>query len=256
MNKIKSHIMREVKRNSSTILSVVAGVGVISTAVLSAKATPKALDLIDQAEYEKGEKLTILEKINVTGLCYTPAILSGLATITCIFGANYLNKKQQATLLSAYALLDRKFKYYRHGVQMEFGSHYDDNGKDFDAEVYKYTMNTDDIQKPNDDEILVYDMFSRRYFNTTKDKLKEVEYNINKKLHTEDYVCLNDVYKLLGEEPLDIGDAFGWSTQANFEISWETWIEFMLQFVELDDGLEVHMMTYSTEPYIEYDIWK
>lgn len=255
MNKIKSHIMRETKRNASSILSVVAGVGVISTAVLAAKATPKALDLIDQAEYEKGSKLTTLEKINVTGLCYVPAILSGIATISCIFGANYLNKKQQASLVSAYMFLDRKFKDYRHGVQMEYGS-YVDYGKDVDVKAYKYTMDTDDIPKPNDDEILVYDMFSRRYFNTTKEKLKEVEYTINKKLHTEDYVCLNDIYKLLGEKPLDIGNAFGWSTQANFEISWETWIEFELELVELDDGLEVHMMSYSTEPYIEYDLWK
>lgn len=255
MNKIKSHIIREVKRNSSTILSVVAGIGVISTAVLAAKATPKALDIIDQAEYEKGSKLTTLEKINVTGLCYTPAILSGLATISCIFGANYLDRKQQATLLSAYALLDRKFKDYRHGVQMEFGSYYDDNGKDINAEVYKHTMNKDDIQKPNDDEILVYDIFNRRYFNTTLQKLRDTELAINKQLHTEDYVCVNDIYKMLGEEALDTGTAFGWSTQANFEINWETWVTFELEKTVLDDGLEVYMLTYSAEPYLEYDLW-
>lgn len=253
MNKIKSHIIRETKRNSSTILSAVASIGVISTAILAAKATPKALDLIDQAEYEKGDKLTTLEKINVTGLCFTPAILSGIATISCIFGANYLNKKQQASLVSAYMLLDRKFKDYRHGVQMEFGE-YDD--KDVDIKVYRHSMDTEDIIKPNDDEILVYDIFNRRYFNTTKEKLKEVNHKINKKLHTEDYVCVNDIYKMLGEELLETGTAFGWSTQANFEISWETWIDFDLEFVELDDGLEVYMMSYSTEPYIEYDLWK
>lgn len=254
MNKIKSHIIRETKRNSSTILSAVASIGVISTAILAAKATPKALDLIDQAEYEKGDKLTTLEKINVTGLCFTPAILSGIATISCIFGANYLNKKQQASLVSAYILLDRKFKDYRHGVQMEFGEYDDD--KDVDIKVYRHSMNPEDIIKPNDDEILVYDIFNRRYFNTTKEKLKEINHKINKKLHTEDYVCVNDIYKMLGEELLETGTAFGWSTQANFEISWETWIDFDLEFVELDDGLEVYMMSYSTEPYIEYDLWK
>ena len=254
MNKIKAHLGREIKRNGSTILSCIAGVGVISTAVLAAKATPKALDLIDQAEYDKGEKLTKLEKINVAGLCFTPAILSGLATITCVFGANYLNKKQQATLLSAYALLDRKFKDYRHGVQMEFGS-YDDNGKDIDTKVYKHTMDTDDIPKPNDDEILVYDIFNRRYFNTTLHKLKDIELAINKQLHTEDYVCVNDIYKMLGEATLDTGTAFGWSTQANFEINWETWITFELDKTVLDDGLEVYVLSYSAEPYLEYDLW-
>lgn len=254
MNKIKAHLGREIKRNSSTILSCIAGFGVISTAVLAAKATPKALDLIDQAEYEKGEKLTKLEKVNVAGLCFTPAVLSGLATITCIFGANYLNKKQQAALISAYTLLDRKFKDFRHGVQMEYGS-YDDNCRDVDIKAYRHSMNTSDVVKPKDDEILVYDIFNRRYFNTTIQKLRDVELEINKQLHTEDYVCVNDIYKLLGEEMLDTGVAFGWSTQANFEINWETWITFELEKTVLDDGLEVYMMTYSTEPYLEYDLW-
>lgn len=255
MNKIKAHLYRELKRNGSTILSCIAGIGVISTAVLAAKATPKALELIDQAEYEKGEKLTKLETINVAGLCFVPSVLSGLATITCIFGANYVNKKHQAALISAYTLLDRKFKDFRHGVQMEYGT-CDDNGKDIEAKVYRHTMDAKDVRKPIEDEILVYDIFNRRYFNTTLQKLKDVELAINKQLHTEDYVCVNDIYKMLGEELIDTGIAFGWSTQANFEISWETWITFELEKTVLDDGLEVYMMTYSTEPYLEYDLWR
>ena len=36
--------------------------------------------------------------------------------MTCIFGSNVLNKRQQASLASAYALLDTSFKEYKKKV--------------------------------------------------------------------------------------------------------------------------------------------
>lgn len=42
------------KRNSSTILTVLGCAGVVATAVLSAKAAPKAKRLLANAELEKG----------------------------------------------------------------------------------------------------------------------------------------------------------------------------------------------------------
>ena len=53
------------KRNASTILTVIGGAGVVSTTVLAIKATPKAITLLDNAEREKGEELTVLEKTKV-----------------------------------------------------------------------------------------------------------------------------------------------------------------------------------------------
>ena len=51
-----------VKRNASTILTVVGGAGVVTTTVLAIKATPKALLLLDDAEKEKGAELTMKTK--------------------------------------------------------------------------------------------------------------------------------------------------------------------------------------------------
>ena len=42
------------RRNSSTILTCAGGVGVVATAVLTAKATPKAMRLLEEARNEKG----------------------------------------------------------------------------------------------------------------------------------------------------------------------------------------------------------
>ena len=44
---------------------------------------------------------------------YFSAIILGTSTVACIFGAKILNQKQQDSLVSAYALLDKAYKDYR-----------------------------------------------------------------------------------------------------------------------------------------------
>ena len=46
------------RRSSPTILCCVAAVGVVGTAIASAKAVPKAMKLLENATEEKGEKLS------------------------------------------------------------------------------------------------------------------------------------------------------------------------------------------------------
>lgn len=46
-----------IKNQMPTILTCLGGVGVVFTSVLTAKATPKALRLIDKTEREKGVEL-------------------------------------------------------------------------------------------------------------------------------------------------------------------------------------------------------
>lgn len=117
------------KRNGSTILTCTGAVGVVATTITAVKATPKALTLLEKAEEEKGKKLTKLEKVKVAGPGYIPAILIGTGTLACIFGADILNKKQQASLMSAYALLDSSYKEYKKKVKELYGDVVDEKIK-------------------------------------------------------------------------------------------------------------------------------
>lgn len=51
------------KKNSATILTIIGTVGVVATSILTAKAAVKASKIIEEAEQEKGEKLTVRESI-------------------------------------------------------------------------------------------------------------------------------------------------------------------------------------------------
>lgn len=45
-------------RNASTVLTCLGGAGVVLTSVMSVKATPKVMELLDEAKEEKGLIMT------------------------------------------------------------------------------------------------------------------------------------------------------------------------------------------------------
>ena len=116
------------KQNGSTILTCIGGIGVITTAVTAVKVTPKVVKLLEEERKLKDEELTKLEVAKIAGPYYIPSILIGVGTLACIFGANTFSKHQQASLASAYALLDSSFKEYKKNfwyfqLHSKIGSH-------------------------------------------------------------------------------------------------------------------------------------
>lgn len=232
------------KRNGSTILTCIGGVGVVATAVLSAKATPKALKAIEYAENEKGENLTTAEVVQVAGPAYIPAVITGAATIACIFGANVLSKHQQAALMSAYALLDSSYKEYKEKVNELYGE--DADGK-VREEIAKdnYESNPYPLE---DNTLLFYDEYSKEYFESTMEDVLRAEYLLNRNLSYDSYALLNEFYDLLGLPQTRFGDILGWSACAIQEYQWYAWVEFNHRKVELEDGLECYILEIVTEP--------
>ena len=114
------------KKATPTILTCISAAGVVVTVALAVKATPKALKCIEKEKEvknaENGENLTRMETIAACWRCYIPAAATGIATIGCIFGANALNRRQQASLVSAYALASRSFNSYKQKVRSNFAN--------------------------------------------------------------------------------------------------------------------------------------
>ena len=252
MNNLLLKSQKFFKRNSATLLTVTGAAGVIATTVTAVKATPKAMLLLEQAEEIKGEELTKIEKVKIAGPVYVPSILVGSATIACIFGANVLNKRTQASLMSAYALIDSSYKDYRKKVGELYGEEANDNVK---AEIAKDKYKEEPVQLVEDDTRLFYDDYSSRYFEAKPVTVQRAEYELNRALMTDDCVRLNDWYELIDLEPLEHGNDYGWSTCENSAMYWQTWIDFHHQTVTMDDGLECTIVSFMEEPYADFDDW-
>lgn len=238
-----------IKKNASTILTCIGGAGVVGTAIMAVKATPKALERIETAEEIKGEKLTKMEAVKVAGPVYIPTVITGVATIACVFGANVLNQKKQAALMSAYALLDNSYKEYRNKVAELYG---DDANSKVKNEIAKDHLK--DAKASGDPETrLFYDEYSERYFESTIEKVLQAEYDLNRMISIDYGVYLNEFYELLGIDTVDYGNYMGWSTYELLDCQWNCWIEFEHRKVILDDGLECTIIGLRTEPSFDFE---
>ena len=238
------------KKNASIILTYAGGIGVIATSIMAAKAAPKALDILKEAEEEKGEKLTKFETILTGAPIYVPTALTGIATIACIFGANILNKRTQAALISGYALLDSSYKDYRNKVTEMYGKNTD---RDVKNEVAKDRYQDADIEDTDDDgKTLFYDTFSQRYYRVTSETMVRAEHDINKNLNEHGAASLNEYYDLLGIPTVDYGEHIGWSSAQMYEMYWNSWLHFTKTKVIMDDGLECVIVDF-TEPFINFE---
>ena len=173
MNSLLSKSQTFFKKNSATILTCVGAAGVIATTVTAVKATPKALMLLDQAKEEKGEDLTNLEKVKIAGPVYVPSVVLGVSTLACIFGANVLNKHGQASLMSAYALVDSGYKDYRKKVNEIYG---EDAGAQVRAGIAKDKYETNPVTPVEEGKRLYYDYYSEQYFEARPFDVQKAEY--------------------------------------------------------------------------------
>lgn len=226
------------KRHSSTILTFAGATGVVATAILSAKATPKALRLIDEAQKEKGCKLTTIEAVKVAWKPYTPALLTGFSTMACIFGANYLSMKSQASLMSAYALLNNSFNEYQNKVQELDEGKTDINVK---QEVIKSKWDNDTMV--HDDRTLFYDYQSQQFFESDMKDVMQAECEFKEILDERGYACINEYYDLLGIPRTEYGYQLGWfSVEDNDPYNCHG-LEFDYEKIMLDNNLECFVIT-------------
>lgn len=240
------------KKNSPTILSCIATVGVVTSTVLAVRATPKALKALEDATNDKGEELTKFETVRVAIPIYIPTVVTCASTIMCIFGANALNKKQQASLISAYALLDDTFKKYRKAANDAFGEDADSKIISQIAKRVWISPNGCNVYDPDmdyeGDKFLFYDFVSQRYFNATLNAVLNAEYHINRNLQLRGEVSINEFYEFVGIPSVENGDNIGWNMDYMLTAIGSTWLDFDNDHTKLDDGMECCIVSPFIEP--------
>lgn len=251
MNRLLGRSKIFLNKNASTILTCIGSAGVILTSVLAVKATPKAMKMIERAEEEKGEELTVTETVINAAPAYIPAITAGTATIACVFGANILNKRQQAAITSAYALLDNSYKKYRKKVDELYG---EDAGRRVRANIAKDEYEeAEEKVEVEDDKRLFYDFFSDRYFTANPVTIAQAECHINRNITLRDCAYLNEFYEEVGLEPIEAGWKLGWSTSSCFDVYWINWVDLAYETVILDDDLECTIIRFKQEPILGFE---
>lgn len=261
-------VKKTTSKNAPEILIGFGIAGLFISGITAVKATPKALQLIEEAEKEKNDKLTKKEIVMSTWKEYIPSIIIGTLTISSIICQEILNKKQRNCLLSAYTVLqqsyrelDQSYKSYKNKLKELYGE--DAHEKIMNAlaiekceKIYisnEYLGSNDCLllDEETAHKVLFYDENSERFFKATIEQVMDAEYHINRNYVLAGSVCLNDFYAFLGLDPVEKGDILEW------EILDEGmyWIEFNHRKAYLEDNTPYYVIETPYAPFIpeEYE---
>ena len=235
-----------IKRNMPTILSIGAAVGVVVSNILTNKASIKATLKVDEVEKKKHRELTFIEEVKVVAPIYAPSIVVGAAAIGCIFGSNFLNKKQLAALAGAMSLLQANFKRYREEVVHEVG-------KEKEEDIWKGTRSpitktvSEQESKFVDTTGLTFfiDSLTDEGFYTDKATVESAILKLNRKLalSRNQTVTLNQFRNDLELHPTNFGNIVGWSKSdmdENDKVN--EWIDIQLVPFENGDGYYIRYL--------------
>lgn len=239
-----------IKRNMPTILSIGAAIGVVVSNVLTNKASIKATLKVDEVEKKKHRELTFIEEVKVVAPIYAPSIVVGAATIGCIFGSNFLNKKQLAALAGAMSILQANFKRYRTEVVNEVGKEKEENiwkaSRPNGESLYKTISEQESKFVDTTGLTFFIDSLTDEGFYTDKATVESAILKLNRKLqmNPNQTVTLNEFRNDLDLHPTNFGNIVGWSKIDVDEYdSTDPWIDIQLVPFENTEGYYIRYLS-------------
>lgn len=235
-----------IRNNSPTILSVIASIGVVATAITSSQAMKKTIDKIGEMKKESKEPLSKIDTLKVGCINYIPTLAIGCSTIFCILGANALNKQKQATLMSAYALTTETFKEYRKTLINLHGKEIDEEVRNEVLRV-RHDFHILDIDSP-DRKLTFYEPYSDQYFERYEREVLDAEYHFNRNYVLGGYSSVRDFLVMLGLDSSEKDEEYGWSPSQGY-----MWVDFEHYPVKDKRGNTYYTINYVTPPDTDWE---
>lgn len=252
-----------VDRRSPEILTGI-GIGLaITTTILAVKATPKAMQLIDEAKEKRigeatveearewskaGEvKMPKIEYVKAAWKPYIPAMITGVLSTACLIGGTSVSTRRTATLAAAYKLSETALHEFKEKAVEVVG---EKKVKEIKEQITQDKIEKNPVTKSEviiteKGNTLCYDELSGRYFKSDRDKIISAVNKINAEMINNMYVSLNEFYDELGLRRTNLGDELGWNLDRGI-----VKIDFSSHLA--DDGTPCLSIGYSVEPRYDY----
>ena len=250
-------IKRWLSKNSTGILSAIACVGVVVTAVLTYKGTIKAQETVKEWTEEKRAELTPFEKVQASAKPLAPAVISGIATMGCIVASHKIDKEHIAVIAASGAGIAKKYDDYRKAnVEVNGKEAHDRVMEKLEAQKAEeanlcaesmFTV-TSLNSKLSTEEFLFHDEVTDQYFTSSLAHVLDAINHLNRNFtmgHPEvDVQMWCDFLGIINKKK----DPRGWFLCDDY-----TWIDFDISNpVEIEDGMEVIAISPTVEPVPEY----
>ena len=255
-------------KHSPEILTGIGIAGMVTTTVLAVKATPKALQLIDDKKMDvffdsldpediSGNNtdytyisLTPIEIIKAAWKPYIPAIVTGVASVACLIGASSVNAKRNAALATAYELSKTALTEYKEKVVEEIGEKKEKIIREKVAQdrVDKTPINNSDVVVIGSGDVLFMEPICGKTFKSDIEYVRKVINDFNFRMTTgcEEYISLSEFYDEFKLKHTRASDSLGWNLGRDGQIK----IDFLA--AKTEDGKPCLMLDYIVEPRYDY----
>lgn len=254
-------------KHSPEILTGIGIAGMITTTVLAVKATPKALQLINDEKMDVFDSLdledipgnnTVYTDISLTPIDtikaawkpYIPAIVTGVASVACLIGASSVNAKRNAALATAYELSKTALTEYKEKVVEEIGEKKEKIIREKVAQdrVDKTPINNSDVVVIGSGDVLFMEPICGKTFKSDIEYVRKVINDFNFRMTTgcEEYISLSEFYDEFKLKHTRASDLLGWNLGRDGQIK----IDFLA--AKTEDGKPCLMLDYIVEPRYDY----
>lgn len=228
------NIVKIFSKSHATELLVGIGIAGMSAAtIVAVKATPVAMDNIDEAidsvnndllfiaerdnqpTCELITRLTPMDNIKVCWKVYAPAAIMMLTSAACIIGGTKISLKRNAALLTMYKLSETTVKelqeYKSRVIQNIDPEKHIEIEESIDRDrIASESVNMDSTIVSGHGPILYFDKMGGQWFRSDKETIREAINTLNHEMNNNMYVSLNDFYDELGMPHTIAGSTLGW----------------------------------------------
>lgn len=239
-----------IARHAPAILTGMGIAGMVMSVIFSVKATPKAVEAIEEKKKELGkEKLTVGETIQTTWKYYLPTAITMVGSAACVLGSNSVSSRRSAAFAACCTLSETAFQEYQDKVKEVVGERKEN---DIRADIASDRIaadppKTSEIVFVGDGSQLFQEEITRRYFRSDIEKVRRAELELCRMMKDDmdGYISVNDVQLMLGlPESGRVNDDLGWFMDNGY-------IKFKYDYVPV--GNEVcTIISYGTDPHSRY----
>ena len=250
LNNVMKVVEKFVRDNSPHILTGASVLGTIATAALTGKASYRAASIIKDEENAmplrlRRDPFTTGEKIGLVWKEFIPAISVGVVTIASTIGANRIGTRRTVAMATALSITERAFTDYRGKVVERLGQKKEQGVLDeIAADRTRENPVSNQVLVLGNGDVLCFDLFTGRYFNSSVDALKKAQNDVNAQIINCMYASLGDFYDHIGLPGTSFSEEVGWNS--------DKLLDLIFSAIISDDDRPCITIDFRTVPIRDY----
>lgn len=187
------------------ILTSVGIIGAITSVILAVRATPKAIEMIKEANAEKP-----VDKIKAAWTAYIPTGIATTATIGCMVASNVASHNKIAAASAAATMYESAYFNSLKGIKKLYGEDGERNVRKLIASEKAEKVDSPNVTPLPHMTLYLDDATGQTFYSDMIEINKRVN-SLNRRIISNNYASWNEWNGILGLDNIQSGFEYGWN---------------------------------------------